>query len=175
MRLVVSVFLIPAYDEFVKFAFNRQEFENVARSISPLLKKRQKTIAGAWWLGYRGDWRMAATILVPQIEFLVSQVLEKKGVKVTYTHQGGMTETYMALSTLLELPEAKECLGETLWKELELLFGAAPHLNLRNNMMHGLIDDPGEGYYCPCDLYIWWMSMRLLLVEEVFFDAENAG
>ncbi len=138
-----------------------------------LLKNRQHSIAGAWWLGYCGDFRMASTILVPQIEFLVSQTLAKADVNVVFTKPGSMTETYMAISTLLEQPRAKEILGESLQKELELVFGSAPYFNLRNNMMHGLIDDPkGECFY-PFDLYVWWLSMRLMLVEDVFSNREK--
>jgi len=164
----VAAYIYSAYRELRKFVISRQEFEVIAQSISPILKNRQHTIAGAWWLGYCGDFRISATILVPQIEFLVSQTLVNADVNVIFTKPGSMTETYMALSTLLEQPRVKECIGESLHKELELLFGAAPYLNLRNNMMHGLIDDPPKGGFYPFDMYVWWMSMRLMLVEDVF-------
>lgn len=170
VKHAVKCFLCPAYNALRKFAISRLEFERIAKSVVPILKARQHTIAGAWWLGYSGDFRMAATILVPQIEFLVSQTLLKADVNVVFTKPGSMTETYMSLSTLLEQPQAKECLGESLHKELELLFGAAPYLNLRNNMMHGLIDDPGKGGLYPFDMYVWWMSMRLMLAVDIFRD-----
>lgn len=173
MQHIVAAFIYPAYRELQKFVISRQEFSVIAKSIPTILKKRQHTIAGAWWLAYCGDFRIAATILVPQIEFLVSQTLAKADVNVVFTKPGSMTETYMALSTLLDQPKAKECLGEPLHKELELVFGSAPYLNLRNNMMHGLIDDPREECFYPFDLYIWWLSMRLMLVEDVFSERKK--
>jgi len=173
MQHIVAAFIYPAYRELRKFVISRQEFEVIAKSISSILRNRQHTVAGAWWLGYCGDFRIAATILVPQIEFLVSQTLVKADVNVIFTKPGSMTETYMALSTLLEQPQTKECLGESLHKELKMVFGPAPYLNLRNNMMHGLIDDPSGECFYPFDLYIWWLSMRLMLVEDVFSDRKK--
>ena len=172
ISLIVHQYLLPAYQILKKFLISRYEFECIARQNISLkaLKGRCDTMAGAWWLGFSGDFRLAATILVPQIEYAVSQVLEKKGVKVTYIQQDSMVETYMSISSILALPEAKEYLGEALCNELELLFGAAPNLNLRNKMMHGLVDDPNKGGVYDMDLYIWWLSMRMFLIDDVFCD-----
>jgi Domain of unknown function (DUF4209) len=109
--------------------------------------------------GFRGDFDIAAHLLVPQIEESIRHVLKRAG-HVTSKLDSKLIQEQRLLGTLLEMPETIEIFGRDQVFELRgLLCEKAGH-DLRNRVAHGFLK------YTECwsseVINVWWLVIRFL-------------
>ena len=120
---------------------------------SPLVEsERTQTFGKGLIKGYNGNFDEAFRDLYPQIEHLIRSHLKQCGIN-TRKRKNGIEE--QTLSWLLRHNKTEEIFEKNLLFELRTLF--LPH---RNDHAHGLIDDTSSP--SPCDVYIWWLMLRLV-------------
>jgi hypothetical protein len=127
---------------------------------SPIVPEGRALLFGkALFRGYDGDFASALHLLVPQIEHMVRTLLKLMNVKTTNLDRNGI-ENENGLSTLIDLPETKDILGEDLVFKFKALFCSSLGANLRNELAHGLIDE--DACYSPYAIYAWWLGLKLV-------------
>lgn len=114
--------------------------------------------------GFRGDFDIAAHLLVPQIEESVRHVLKGAG-HVTSKLDAKLIQEQRLLGTLLAMPEAIELFGDDHVFELRGLLCEKFGRDLRNRLAHGFMT------YNECwgddVLNVWWLVIRFLCMPLV--------
>ena len=90
-------------------------------------------------------------------------LLKSDGPITTVLEKGIKEEN--GLDTLVDLPEMGNVFGEDLAFEIHALF--CDHLgpNFRNDVAHGLVDDPGSE--SPASIYAWWFLLKPVLDDQL--------
>jgi len=121
--------------------------------------------AGLWtrglWHGLSGDFPSAISVLVPQVEQLVRAHLKAHESFTLFVNEDGI-ETEKGLNALLEMPESSQVLGPDLTLELRALLCEQLGPNLRNDVAHGLLNDPKS--WSVGAVYAWWLCLRLVVL-----------
>ena len=159
VSIVVQGDIWPALEVLLlEHRLREADFIELARH-SPIVPKERAGLFGkALFAGYERDFVTALHLLIPQIEHLVREHLKQAGAKTTNLDKDGI-QNENGMSTLLDLPEAKQVFGKDLAFELESLFCNAFGPNLRNELAHGLLDE--DGCNSPFAIYAWWLALRL--------------
>ncbi len=120
---------------------------------------------GLWarglWHGLSHDFPSAISMLVPQVEQLVRVYLKARGIFTIIVDENGV-EMEKGLNTLLEMPESSQLLGPDLTLELRALLCEQLGPNLRNDLAHGLLNDPRS--WSVAAVYAWWLCLRLVVL-----------
>lgn len=111
--------------------------------------------------GFHGDFLVASSLLVPQIENSIRYVLTNHGVDVT-NYQDDRTQPVKLLGPLFDVPEMKEIFGESCWFELRGLLIEKTGAELRNKISHGFISN--AECYGPAAKNVWWIVLRLCMM-----------
>jgi len=111
--------------------------------------------------GFRGDFDIAAHLLVPQVEESVRHILTAAG-HVTSKLDAKLIQEQRLLGTLLAMPETVELFGADHVFELRGLLCDKFGRDLRNRLAHGFVT------YNECwgddVLNLWWLVMRFLCI-----------
>jgi hypothetical protein len=106
--------------------------------------------------GLRGDYLVAAHLLIPQLENSIREALRSSGAQTTSLDNEGIQQE-KALSQLSE--EMKATFGEDLAFDLEGLLFDEFGANLRNRFAHGLLAQ--SDFSADPVSYMWWLTLRL--------------
>lgn len=120
------------------------------------------------YAGFMGDFLIAISLLIPQIEHSLRYILDANGVRVIGLDDDGV-QNFHTLETLLKHPKLVEILGEDTVYDLRGLLVERFGSNLRNELAHGLLD-PSAFFTNRC-IYLWWLTLRLCCIP--IFLAEN--
>ncbi len=112
--------------------------------------------------GLAGELPSAISVLVPQVEQALRQVLKGNGVHTLFVDPVGGVETEKSLPALLDTPQAAEILGPELQFELSTLLVQQVGGNLRHDTAHGLLHDAQA--WSASAVYAWWLCLRLVVV-----------
>ena len=159
VRLVTQARILPAMQVLLlEHRFSQSEII-MFTSGSPFVPLGRKLLFGkGLFAGFERDFATALHLLVPQIEHIIRDRLQREGVNTSHFDQKGI-QMEVGLSSLMELPESQQILGEPLSYEIRTLL-CRPFLpNFRNNVAHGLLDD----YECNSleAVYVWWLALSL--------------
>ena len=161
MHLAVEGCILPALEHIQKEHLFPKEFLIQLCILSAIVPdKREILVANALYQGFGWDFRSAIHLLAPQVENIVRQLLKQNGLVTTHTDQDGI-ENEMGLSSLVNMEQAREILGDDLWFELQAVFTDSLSANLRNEVGHGLLDDDTSNSLYS--VYAWWMILRLVV------------
>jgi transcriptional regulator of met regulon len=111
--------------------------------------------------GFHGDFLVASSLLVPQIENSIRYVLTNHGVDVT-NYKDDRTQPVKLLGPLFDLPEMKEIFGESCWFELRGLLIEKTGAEVRNKISHGFTSN--AECYSPAAKNVWWIVLRLCMM-----------
>lgn len=116
----------------------------------------------------------AASILVPQVENSIRDLLEREGVKTSVLRRDG-TQADSTLEGLLKEEKLKGILGEDAIFDLRGLLVEEFGTNLRNSVAHGLVSQ--NGFFSPRVTYFWWLILHLCCVPKAraWFGRAGAG
>ncbi|WAC20897.1 DUF4209 domain-containing protein [Luteolibacter sp. SL250] len=111
--------------------------------------------------GFRGEFDIAAHLLVPQIEESIRYVLRRAG-HVTSKLDAKLIQQQRLLGTLLGMPETVEIFGKNHVFELRGLLCEKFGYDLRNKLAHGFLT------YNACwgadVINLWWLVLRFLCI-----------
>jgi hypothetical protein len=111
--------------------------------------------------GFQGDFFSAAHILIPQIENSIRYVLNNYG-RQTSRQTDGIIQEESPLNHTLEQPELVEIFGKDVVFDLQGLLIKKEGNNLRNKLMHGLLDD---AQMVSGELaYLYWLALYIICV-----------
>lgn len=111
--------------------------------------------------GFRGEFDVAAHLLVPQIEESIRFVLKGRGI-VTSKLDSKLIQEQRLLGTLLSLPETIEMFGEDHIFELRGLLCEKFGYDLRNQLAHGFLTY--QGCWSDAVINVWWLVIRFLCI-----------
>ncbi|MEV4536262.1 DUF4209 domain-containing protein [Asanoa sp. NPDC049518] len=124
------------------------------------------------WHGLSGDLPSAISLLVPQVEQLVRANLQAHGAFTLFVDESGV-ESEKSLNALLEMPESQRVLGPSLTFELRALLCEQLGPNLRNDLAHGLLNDPRS--WSSAATYAWWLCLRMVLLPYLHVFSQAKG
>ncbi len=97
--------------------------------------------------------------------------LKEAGAHTSNIDRDGI-ENENGLSTLMDLPESIQVLGEDLCFEMKSIFTDSLGSNLRNEVAHGLLNDSSSSSIST--IYAWWMVLRLVVHSLVGVSSSQA-
>ena len=158
--MIVQAAILPALEVLLlEHRLREDDFISLATRSPIVPKGRERLFGKALFAGYEMDFLVALHLLVPQIEHIVRSNLKSAGVTTTNLDKNGI-ENENGLSTLIDMPEAAQVLGENFTFEVKALFCDACGSNLRNELAHGLMDDEACG--SAYSIYAWWWGLKLV-------------
>lgn len=130
-------------------------------------RKRKQILLGIM-AGFRGEFYTANMILLPLLEALVRDKLERLNESTRFIKNG--REQEIVLSSLIEKDKFGECFDEDIRRNVKWLYGSSPSLNLRNVLCHGICDDYdillADNLLC----YSWWFMAMVFLRDCVHIN-----
>ncbi|OZD24266.1 DUF4209 domain-containing protein [Rhodococcus sp. 06-156-3C] len=172
-QLVATGVIQPAQEILTTdHRFGRQYMVSLC-SESPLVPAGHETLwADGLTLGLAGNYGIAISVLVPQLEHAVRVALQSNGVYTLFVDERGV-ESEKSLNALLDMTEAAEIFGAGMVMEMQALLVTQGGPNLRNDVAHGLLTDASAWSYSA--MYIWWFCLRLVMypVIEMVADARQ--
>jgi tetratricopeptide (TPR) repeat protein len=138
-----------------------KDFRPLTRHNAFVPKGREQQFARGLHAGLEGDFLLAAHFLIPQVENLLRVILQRRGVITTGLDTTSKRQNEQSLNvTLYEYEdELVSMFGHGVVFELQNLLVEPLGSNLRNEAMHGLMDD-GAFYTHPV-VYLWWLVLRI--------------
>lgn len=109
-----------------------------------------------------GEPLMGAYVLMPQVEYIIRSLAEERLGDMTKLQEELQHET--ALGGVLE--RLKSTMSEIMNDELRFFLVDGCDVNLRNEMMHGLIENPMQVQ--KYSLYLLYLALNLFFREEKF-------
>lgn len=125
---------------------------------------RLRTYARAFRAGFYGEWDICVHLLIPQIENSLRVLLYQTGEIASSFDNAGIQNEY-GLNQTLYWEKTEEILKEGFLFDFRALLVDKFGPNLRNTMAHGL--RPGESYFTPQVVYLWWMTLVLCCSCEI--------
>ena len=123
-------------------------------------RKRNQILLGIM-AGFRGEFYIANMILLPLLEALVRDKLERLNESTRFIKNG--REQEIVLSSLIEKDKFGECFNEDIRRNIKWLYGSSPSLNLRNILCHGICDDDDIVLADNLLCYSWWFMAMVFL------------
>ncbi len=161
LQTVVKGQILPALKQILSEHRVSQNFMMALCNHSPIVPAdRIQLLSFALWLGFEHDFGNSIHLLCPQVEHIVRVQLKEAGAQTTNINRDGI-ENENGLSTLMDLPEATEILGEDLVYEIKSIFTDVLGANLRNEVAHGLLNDNNSSSVNT--IYAWWMVTRMVI------------
>lgn len=138
-----------------------KDFRPLTRHNAFIPKGREQQFARGLHAGLEGDFLAAAHFLIPQVENSLRVILQRRGVITTGLDTASKRQNEQSLNvTLYEYEgELVSMFGHDVVFELQNLLVEPLGSNLRNEAMHGLMDD-GAFYTHPV-VYLWWLVLRI--------------
>jgi hypothetical protein len=122
--------------------------------------------------GFRSDFLVALSLLVPQIEQSIRYLLILSGV-IPYGLDDNMIQQVHLLDVVLRRPETSVIFGEHIVFDLKLLLVNHSSSNLRNRLSHGLMKaDEYDGW---ASVYLWWLVLHLCYRSFLIQQAQEAS
>ena len=166
--LMVSGRIKPALHVINAEHFVRlQDLEFIVRDNPFVPAGRESIFLRGLFAGLRGDFLVAAHLLVPQVENSIRELLYNyAGERRTSKLKDDLTQPERDLNELLYRDDVKRIMGEDLLFDLQSLlvapgFGA----NLRNQLAHGLMDV--DQFYADEAVYAWWLVWRICCLPSL--------
>lgn len=126
---------------------------------------QQQLISRALFLGFSRNFHDAIFLVCPLVESIIRHILKGENIDTTHIDEKGIQDE-LGIATLLKNHEQKlqEILGDCLYHEINLVFGKDLGINLRNNVLHGIVSDQDLGSYTH--VYAWFLMFKLLFSKK---------
>ncbi len=112
--------------------------------------------------GFHGDFFSAAHILIPQIENSICYLLNNHGKQTSRQLHDG-TQEERSLNQTLKSDELEIFFRKDLIFDLQGLLIKKEGTNLRNNLMHGFVNDD-QLSFSPELIYLYWLTLHIIFI-----------
>lgn len=174
--LLVSGRIKPALQVINTEHFVRlQDLEFLVRDNPFVPAGREPIFILGLFAGLSGDFLVAASLLVPQVENSLRHLLYHFAAEPrTSKLKDDLTQPERDLNELLYRDDVRRIIGEDLLFDLQSLlvepgFGA----NLRNQLAHGLMDV--DQFYGDEAVYVWWLVWHICCVPNLIRMQKEAA
>lgn len=170
-ELTARAVIQPAHD-VVTFEHHYDRAYLVSLCVeSPAVPEGQANLWGAGLnMGLAGDYGPAVAILMPLLENAVRTWLKRNSVYTLYVGNDRVEEE-KSLGPLLDMNETAELFGNGMVMEFKALLVDQQGMNLRNEVAHGLLDDPAAWSYQA--MHAWWHALRFALLPLVHMHRQE--
>jgi hypothetical protein len=157
--IYAQAFIEPARDQInLEHSVGVNDLLPIVSRSSFVPPERQYLFSKGLYAGLTGDFLVSTHILVPQIENSIRYLLWKRGVLTLELDDRGI-QSELNLDAILYHPDIISVFDEDTLFDLRSLLVEPTGGNLRNRMVHGLIND--NGFLSPLMSYLWWLTLRL--------------
>ena len=163
MQFTASTAIAPALQQFVlDHLVTIDDIGSIVAQSGVVQSTRAYLVSRGIKAGFDGEFAVALHLLVPQLEHMVRNLLQRKGAKTTTLSPDGI-QMEIGLSSLVELPAMNAVFGRDLTFEIQAAFCEQSGPNMRNDVAHGLLDD-GAAQSAE-SLYAWWLVFRMIFLN----------
>jgi|GEM_PF-2014061 len=113
--------------------------------------------------GLKGDWISCISILVPQLENSLRQIMQIAGHNMVSIDSEGIQQE-KDLNSFIYSDEFKALVGEDMQFQLQVLLCDKTGLNLRNNVAHGLLTDGAA--LSGSSAFVWALTLMLCMTFQ---------
>jgi hypothetical protein len=138
-----------------------KNFTPLTRHNAFIPRGREQQFARGLNAGLQGDFLIAGHLLIPQVENSLRVILQRQGIITTGLDSTSKRQNEQSLNvTLHEYEDELESIfGQETVFGLQNLLVEPLGSNLRNEAMHGLMDD--GAFYSQPVVYLWWLILRI--------------
>lgn len=161
--LIVTGQIIPALDVItIEHRYDMAFMRRICMDSPTVPPGHVDLWARGLWHGLNSDFPSAISILIPQAEQLLRQLLKRHGVYTLTVDRDTGVEAEKGMGALLVMPETRDVLGPALQLEMRALFTEQEGANLRNEAAHGLMTDSAA--WSANAVYAWWLLLRIVVL-----------
>ncbi len=154
--------LIPALQQIrLEHNISLFEWKSLIKNNPFIPPERINAYAYGLFHGFHGDFFSASHILIPQIENSIRYVLNNYERQTSKQIMGG-TQEERSLNQILECKELEDIFGKDLVFDLQGLLIKKEGANMRNNLMHGFLDD--YQLFSPEIVYVYWLTLHIIFI-----------
>ncbi len=164
-----SASIRPAIEQIVsEHSITLSVFKKLLKDHPFIATDQEEICARGLYYGFAGDFLLATHLLIPQIENMIRQILQRKGV-ITAGLDKNMIQDQFTLQKIIYDENLEAELGEDIVFDLKGLLVERFGSNLRNLSAHGLMST--NDFYSARCIYFWWLIFRLWCLPR--FDLMN--
>ncbi len=157
--------LIPALQQIrLEHNISLSDWQSVIKDHPFIPPERVNVYARGLFHGFHGDFLSAAHILIPQIENSIRYLLNNHGRQTSKQITGGIQKED-SLNQTLEDKKLKKLFSKDLIFDLQGLLIKKEGENMRNNLMHGFLDD-GQ-LFTPEMVYLYWLTLHIIFIPFI--------
>jgi hypothetical protein len=170
-QLTVAGKILPAID-IITHEHSITEYDLLGMlENNPFIAQGQEMLFAKGLLaGFRQDYVVALSILIPLLENSIRSVLGSQGVRTSTLNSHGVQEV-LRMGAILDHEKTAETFGENTVRDLRGLLVERTYGNLRNNVSHGLLTE--GGFYQHSAIYLWWLTLRLCLTPTYVAERQS--
>ncbi len=158
IQAIAQTLIIPALKIIVdEHQIIMDDFHVIAQESSVIKYNCVDPFAKAIFAGYEQDYITSLSILAPQVEAMVRWRLKREKIITTKSSTKGEEE---GLGHLLGIAKKEEILTKNEIFEIKSLFLNGHGANLRNNAVHGLMEQ--SDFDTAEVIYAWWFIFSLI-------------
>ncbi|MCS3749600.1 hypothetical protein GGP86_002636 [Salinibacter ruber] len=162
-QIAVSALINPARLQILQDhpTVRVKDFRPLTRHNAFIPKGREQQFARGLNAGLQGDFLIAGHLLIPQVENTLRVFLQRQGVITTGLDSSSKRQNEQSLNVTLH--DYQDVLASIFGREtvfdLQNLLVEPLGSNLRNEAMHGLMND--GAFYTQPVVYLWWLILRI--------------
>jgi hypothetical protein len=158
--LAVHGIIDPVRQELIKrFNYSISDIYLAIRGRPFIPRDREALWAAGLHAGLLGDYSSAVHLLVPQIDNSLRLLLQMARVIPYKQYATGVQDVFKMEDTLRH-SKTSEILGDDVVFALDALLIGKTSSNLRNRLVHGLINDSEASAYDSA--YCWWLALHIV-------------
>lgn len=122
---------------------------------------------------FKNDFTTGMSILIPQFEYLIKNLLKINGINISTFNKNGRTQEDRMLSELFHdfKKELKIIIGEGLFFEINHIFNEKASFNIRNNFCHGNMGKNELNSYHT--FYAFWLMWRICAMGKFIYNNKS--
>ncbi len=153
-----------------KFKVEEKDIREIVENSIIVPEDRREAYVKGLMAGFSGDFLIALSILVPQVENSVRELALECGEPVYNLNEDGIEEI-KTMHAVLELDGVREHLDEDFLLALKTVFCSKFGFNMRNDIAHGLLSD--KQFQSFHALYTWWFILKICYMFCGKLQVEN--
>ena len=162
-QFVVQAVIVPAFNQIIfEHSPSLREMLDLVTCNPFVPSGHEELFAEGFVAGFRWNFPIALSILIPQMENSLRHLLEQAGHEITKRDKQGL-QNVIQLGTILNerRSQIEPIIGKNILNDLRVLFSDQHGPDLRNGMAHGTMSH--KDFFGTSALYAWWLILHLCM------------